>query len=60
LHVVLFGIFAGYLFYKSGENIWSVVSFHVLLNAFAVSVPVIVTSSDEYAFYVAEIGSFTI
>ena len=60
LHVALFGIFAGYLFYTSAENIWSVVSFHVLLNAFVVSVPVIVTSSFKYAFYVAEIGSFTI
>ena len=60
LHVVLFGIFAGYLFYKSGENIWSVVAFHVFLNAFAVLVPVIVTHSLEYAYHLGEIASFTV
>jgi membrane protease YdiL (CAAX protease family) len=59
LHVVLFGVFVGYLFYKSGENIWSVVSFHVLLNAFAVSVPIIVSDAYPFTFYVAETISFT-
>jgi membrane protease YdiL (CAAX protease family) len=58
LHVVLFGIFTGYLFYKSMENIWSVVAFHVFLNVLAVSIPVIVTSSFDYVFYIAEIVSF--
>jgi len=60
LHVVLFGIFTGYLFYKSKENIWSVVAFHILLNAFSVTVPIIVTHSFEFTFYVAEIISFTV
>jgi membrane protease YdiL (CAAX protease family) len=60
LHVVLFGVFVGYLFYKSGENIWSVVAFHVLFNAFAVSVPVIVSDAFPFTFYVAEIVSFTV
>jgi len=60
LHVVLFGIFAGYLFFKSKENIWSVVAFHVFLNAFAVLVPVIVTHNLEYAFHLGEIASFTV
>ena len=60
LHVVLFGVFVGYLFYRSGENIWSVVSFHVLLNAFAVSVPIRVSDAYLFTFYVAEIMSFTV
>ena len=60
LHVVLFGVFVGYLFYRSGENIWSVVSFHVLLNAFAVSVPIIVSDAYPFTFYVAEIMSLTV
>jgi membrane protease YdiL (CAAX protease family) len=60
LHVVLFGVFAGYLFYRSGANIWSVVAFHVLLNAFAVSVPIIVSYAYPFTFYVAEIASFTV
>jgi len=60
LHVVLFGVFVGYLFYRSGTNIWSVVSFHVLLNAFAVSVPIMVSDAYPFTFYVAEIASFSV
>ena len=60
LHVFLFGVFVGYLFYRSGGNVWSVVSFHVLLNAFAVSIPVIVSDVVPFTFYVAEIASFTV
>ena len=59
LHFALFGIFAGYLFFKSKENIWSVVAFHIFLNVFAVTIPVLVTHSFEYAFHIAEIASFT-
>jgi membrane protease YdiL (CAAX protease family) len=60
LHVVLFGIFTGYLFHRSKANLWSVVVFHVFLNVYAVCVPVIVTHSFGYAFYVAEIVSFAV
>ena len=60
LHVILFGIFTGYLFYRCGENIWSVVAFHVLLNAFAVSVPIIVSDASPFTFYVAEVVSFIV
>ena len=60
LHVVLFGIFTGYLFHRSKANLWSVVAFHGLLNAFAVSIPVIVSHSFDYTFYVAEIVSFMV
>lgn len=60
LHVVLFGVFVGYLFFKSGRNVWCVVSFHVLLNAFAVSVPIIVSDAYSFTFYFAEIISFTV
>ena len=60
LHVVLFGVFVGYLFDRSGRNVWSVVSFHVLLNAFAVSVPIIVSDAYPFTFYVAQIASFTV
>ena len=58
LHVILFGIFTGYLYFKSKENIWSVFSFHVLLNIFSVTVPIIVTQNFQLAYYVAEITSF--
>jgi membrane protease YdiL (CAAX protease family) len=60
IHVMLFGIFSGYLFFKSDENLWSVFSFHVLINVFSVSVPIIVTPTYWFAYYVAEIVSFAI
>jgi len=59
-HVFLFGIFGGYLFFKSRENIWSVFSMHVFGNVFSVSVPIMVTHAFPFTFYVAEIASFTI
>jgi membrane protease YdiL (CAAX protease family) len=59
LHVLLFGIFVGYLFFKSKENIWSVFSFHALLNIFSVSVPIVVTHTFPFTYYIAEISSFT-
>src|SRR3972149_3822823 len=40
VHVLLFGIFVGYLYVKSKENVWSVFTFHALLNAFSVSVTI--------------------
>ena len=60
LHVLLFGIFVGYLFFKSKENIWSVFSFHALLNIFSVSVPIVVTHTFPFTYYIAEISSFTV
>ena len=58
-HVLLFGIFGGYLFSKSEENIWSVFSLHALTNIFSVSVPIVVTPTFQFAYYIAEIASFT-
>ena len=57
---MLFGVFTGYLFYRSEENIWGVVAFHILLNVFSVIVPLIVTHSFEFTFYVAEIVTFLV
>jgi membrane protease YdiL (CAAX protease family) len=59
-HVFLFGIFAGYLFFKSKENIWCVFAMHALTNAYSVTVPIVVTDAFPFTFYVAEIVSFTI
>lgn len=58
LHVVLFGIFVGYLFLKSEENLWSVFSFHAVLNVFSVSVPIVVNHIFPFTYYVAETASF--
>jgi len=57
-HVFLFGIFVGYLFFKSKESIWSVFSFHALLNIFSVSVPIVVTPTFEFVYHIAETASF--
>lgn len=59
-HVFLIGIFSGYLFFKSGENIWSVFSMHAGTNVFSVSVPIIVTHNFTFTFYVAETVSFIV
>jgi membrane protease YdiL (CAAX protease family) len=59
-HVFLFGIFGGYLFFKSNENIWSVFAMHALGNVFSVSLPIIVTHAFPFTFYVAEIVSFAV
>jgi len=58
--VVLFGVFAGYLFLKSKENVWSVFAFHGFLNFFRVCVPIVVTHTYEFTYYIAEIASFTV
>lgn len=58
IHVFLGGIFAGYLFFKTKENIWSVFSMHALTNAFSVSVPIVVTATFPFANQLAEIASF--
>jgi membrane protease YdiL (CAAX protease family) len=60
VHVILFGIFVGYLFFKSKENIWSVFSFHALINIFNVSVPIVVTASFPFASQLVDIPSFVI
>jgi membrane protease YdiL (CAAX protease family) len=57
-HVFLGGIFGGYLFFESGENIWSVFSMHALTNVFSVSVPILVVHTFPFTFYIAEIVSF--
>ena len=59
-HVFLFSIFSGYLFLKSKENIWSVFAMHGFTNAFSVTVPIVVTPSFQFTYYVAEIASFTV
>lgn len=60
VHVLLFGVFTGYLYYKSKKNIWSVFAFHALLNIFAVSVPIVVVSTFPIINQIATIASFII
>jgi len=60
VHVLFFGIFIGYLFFKSKENIWSVFAFHAFLNIFSVSVPIVVTTAFPLANQFATIASFAL
>lgn len=58
LHVLLFGIFTGYLFFKSHENIWSVFTFHAVINIINVTVPVLVITAFPFANQIASTLSF--
>jgi len=40
ISVFCFGIFVGYFFIKSGEDLWSAIAFHCLMNVFNVLLPV--------------------
>jgi len=44
VYVFCFGIFVGYLFFKSKEDIWGVFAFHAFTNIFNVLLPIQVTS----------------
>jgi membrane protease YdiL (CAAX protease family) len=60
LDLICGGIFLGYLFFKSKENIWSVFSFHALGDIFGVSVPIVVTASSLVASKLVDILSYVI
>jgi membrane protease YdiL (CAAX protease family) len=60
LYVVCFGVFVGYLFFKSKEAIWSVFAFHAVVNVFNVSLPIKVTYSFPFATHVVTIASFAL
>jgi membrane protease YdiL (CAAX protease family) len=57
LDLICGGIFIGYLFFKSKENVWSVFSFHALGDIFDISVPIVVTASSFVASQVVTVLS---
>jgi len=57
LDLMFGGIFLGYLYFKSKENIWSVFSFHALGDIFDILVPIIVTASSFVASQVVTVLS---
>ncbi len=60
IYVIFFGIFVGYLFIKSKGDIWTVVAFHALMNAFNVSLPIQVTTGFIYTDWLRTIISFMV
>ena len=59
-YVFCFGIFVGYFFMKSGEDLWSAFAFHGAMNAFNVSLPFYLGSGYGLQSFIATITSFTI
>lgn len=59
LYVLLFGIFVGYFFMKSKENLWAVFAFHALMNTFNIALPVQVTTPFLYTEWLRTILCFT-
>ena len=58
IYVLCFGIFVGYLFFKSKGDIWSVFAFHALMNLFNISLPIKVTYMFPIATQLVTIMSF--
>jgi len=58
IYVLCFGIFAGYLFVKSNEDLWSVFTFHASMNIFNVSLPIDVTPAFSSANQFTTLMSF--
>ncbi len=58
VYVFFFGIFPGFLFFKSKEKIWSAFAFHAVINIFSVSVPLVVTAAFPFANQLATIVGF--
>lgn len=60
IEVLLFGIFTGYFFVKSKGDIWSVFAFHGLSNLFSISLPLQVTYSFPFTYYISTIASYVL
>jgi len=58
IYVLCFGIFVGYLFFKSKEDVWSVFAFHALMNLFNISLPIKVTFTFPIATQLVTVMSF--
>jgi membrane protease YdiL (CAAX protease family) len=58
IEVLLFGIFAGCFFFKSKGDIWSVFAFHGLSNLFSISLPIQITYSSPFTYYISTTVSY--
>lgn len=59
-YVLCFGIFVGYLFFKSKEDIWSVFAFHAFMNLFNIAIPIKVTYTFPISSQLVTISSFVL
>ena len=58
INVLFFGIFTGYFFFKSKGDIWSVFIFHGLSDLFSISLPIQITYSSPFTYYISTIASY--
>ncbi|MFX1562399.1 MAG: lysostaphin resistance A-like protein [Promethearchaeota archaeon] len=59
-YVFCFGLFIGYLFYLSQDNLWTVFAFHSVVNIINVTLPIRVTFTLPFANLVVTIISFVL
>ncbi|MFQ6064816.1 MAG: lysostaphin resistance A-like protein [Candidatus Bathyarchaeia archaeon] len=58
IYVFCFGIFVGYLFVKSEQDIWSVFTFHAVMNIINISLPIKATYRLPFSTQIVAIVSF--
>lgn len=60
VNVMFFGVFAGYLFYKSKGDIWSVFAFHAVGNILSISLPIQIIYAFPHADWLSTITVFIV
>ena len=60
IYILCFGIFVGYLFFKTNSDIWCVLVFHMIMNIFNISLYVEVSYTFPFAPQFVTITSFVI
>jgi membrane protease YdiL (CAAX protease family) len=60
INVMFGGVVGGYFFYKTRGDIWSIFAFHALGNIFNISLPIQITYTFPYAYWVSTITSYIV
>jgi membrane protease YdiL (CAAX protease family) len=60
VNVLFFGITAGYFYFKSKGDIWSVFVFHAVGDLFNISLPIQMTYTFPYAYYISTAMSYVV
>jgi membrane protease YdiL (CAAX protease family) len=60
VNVTIFGVFAGYFFFKTKGDVWSIFAFHALGNIFSISLPIQITYTLQYAGWLSTISAYIV
>ncbi len=60
VNVMLGGLVGGYFFYKTKGDIWSIFAFHTANSILNISLPIQLTYTLPYAYYISTIASYSI